>query len=98
MFGSPADFLVPAVYTAGSYIEQGLPNIIGTFTQIHSRDYMDGAMYIDATKDNITICSIGGSVHAWDKAHIDASRSSSIYGKSDVVQPSALTMRIYIKY
>lgn len=29
---------------------------------------------------------------------IDASRSSSVYGNSDTVQPDALTARIYIKY
>ena len=82
--------------TAGTSKAAGLPNIKGTadVTQGASRSYNATGAFHQTSDGN------GGN---WDtaancKLNIDASRSSSIYGKSSTVQPPALTMRFYIKY
>lgn len=93
--------------TAGSVKNAGLPNITGN---ISPNTYDDSTWlnispsYTGALKPrntNIktakltnyeTISNNNGGIS------FDASRSSSIYGKSSTVQPPALTMRYYIKY
>ncbi len=82
--------------TAGTSKAAGLPNITGTadVSQGASRSYNATGAFHQTSNGN------GGN---WDtsancKLNIDASRSSSIYGKSSTVQPPALTMRYYIKY
>lgn len=82
--------------TAGTSKAAGLPNITGTadVAQGASRSYNATGAFQQTNNGN------GGN---WDtsancKLNINASRSSSIYGKSSTVQPPALTMRYYIKY
>ena len=54
-----------------------------------------GAFYKEAISNDWTEKGSGGTGYKW---HINANRSSSIYGASSTVQPPALTMRFYIKY
>ena len=84
--------------TAGSYRSAGVPNITGTihFNGMSSCGVYSGALYPSSNK-------IGAYLHSIEKADdpsmcFDASRSNSIYGSSDTVQPNSLTVRFYIKF
>lgn len=93
--------------TAGTALAAGLPNITGYFQQPNKSIGMwetygsvSGAFAGQASTSitrqySKTSLTSSGS---WIGVNIDASRSSSIYGKSTTVQPPALTMRFYIKY
>jgi hypothetical protein len=90
-------------HNAGSNIEAGLPNIIGQGYWIHSRDENNysGAFYLNKNDSgdynkNQNVTSSGGE--DFSPVHFDASRSSSIYGNSITVQPSALATNFCIKY
>lgn len=88
-------------HVAGTTAEAGLPNITGTGGWSDSASYIDfgsrttGAFYLDGQtnqygngaavdQDNSTLC-------------FDASRSNSIYGSSDTVQPPAYYMNIWLR-
>lgn len=91
----------------GSYKEAGLPNIEGKFSIPKSASKTDtngnnkyedsGAFSISDTASSIT----GGSSASWGGTtpiHLfNASNSSDIYGKSNTVQPPALTIRYIIR-
>ena len=96
--------------TAGTVKEAGLPNITGGFTarvpSNHS-NYAVGAFEGGngtSTSNTTTAASYSGSGNTtWQDTYrygfaLNASKSSSIYGKSTTVQPPALTMKFYIKY
>lgn len=83
---------------AGTQREAGLPNITGSFNLMGVQDTesnsYSGAIYRF------------GSVQSWGEGHtpggqptvaLDASRSSSIYGASDTVQPPAYMVRAWIR-
>lgn len=82
----------------GNYVEAGLPNVIGsTGTGFASRTSgssisASGAIY-EVSGSNGSF----GSSSSWRVSvlGIDASRSSSIYGNSDTVQPKATEMYLY---
>lgn len=93
----------------GTTVEAGLPNIIGASggcTWSQNDTNVENACNGAFTQLNL----IGNGEHyagVWDKeqlglrrisAQFNASKSNAIYGKSDTVQPPALTMRYYIKY
>ena len=97
------DRFIQGSNTSGTEIEAGLPNITGTlgnsannrgfFTSGHTTGAFEvvessvaSTPYRDATADTF-----------YGKASFDASRSSTIYGNSDTVQPPALTMAYIIK-
>lgn len=77
-------------HEAGTTIAAGLPNITGTF---YSRGGGTGA-FIDKAyvATNPGGSGSGGQVRLED---FDASRSSSIYGSSSTVQPSAYVVNIW---
>lgn len=75
------------------YINAGLPNITGTAGVILSRD-QNGAFYSD--KDQTLNVGTGGWVSGM--VHFNASRSSSIYGGSDTVQPPAIKVRVVTRF
>lgn len=82
--------------TVGKKFSAGLPNITGTadVTQGASYSYNATGAFTKTTNGN------GGN---WDtssncKLNLDASRSSSIYGSSQTVQPKAVGFNFYIKY
>lgn len=88
-------FLQPSD-NAGSKIEAGLPNITGSFNsgRINEISVVKGAFYVSAQNTGFT--SGGGSYGYY--CSFDASRSSSVYGKSTTVQPSSQLVHICIKY
>ena len=74
------------------YIGAGLPNITGSFTSDDAGGNPTGAFYVSGypTGD-------GGNGGGW-RINLDASRSSSIYGKSNTVQPPAIKVRVKTRY
>ena len=86
----------------GSYIEAGLPNIEGTiFSRSRDNTYpgaifnADGSFSLEtkafADPDtNWTYISVSSGAGNGDVVSFSARRSSSIYGKSDTVQPSSI--------
>ncbi len=91
--------------TPGQYIEAGSPNIKGRLGYLY-RDYgltdgggqsdTDSALYWANTTSAVT--GIGTNTAYGYNPIFDASRSNPIYGKSDTVQPPALTLLPVIKY
>lgn len=80
--------------TVGTVKSAGLPNITGKIVGFDKLNVASGAFYNQSSSMwNAT----GDSSSAYDIL-LDASRSSTIYGASNTVQPPALTMRFYIKY
>ena len=81
-------------------VEAGLPNITGDVTG--TDDGLDGyttsACYVSQKGLNINWDSSRGDYKGGVQISFDASRSSPIYGRSETVQPSALTMIAQIKY
>ena len=84
-------FLQGANGNLGTVKEAGLPNIVGTFGKV-SDSFSDGAFYSNGTQG-------GWSGGSWPFGiiYFDASRSNSIYGKSDTVQPPAVCVNYIIK-
>jgi hypothetical protein len=74
---------------AGETVEAGLPNIKGEFHADGRRSGPSGAFHL--------IASHGGEDATGSGGHygFDASRSNSIYGKSDTVQPPAYLVNVW---
>ena len=98
------DKFIEGAATAGIVKAAGLPNITGSFTVRPSNSAAailgttTGAMEL-GTADNSSwylTCTSSSTQKAAEKATFNASRSSSVYGKSSTVQPPALTMRYAI--
>ena len=82
---------------SGQYINAGLPNVTGSFNtsqQSQGYSHTTGAFRHD---EWIGIGDEGEISSETERISFDASRSSSIYGKSNTVQPEALKMQYYIK-
>lgn len=91
----------------GIQTDAGLPNITGAFVNPPSSSWSDisdisaeclsGALYGTNRNQKISV-----NADAWgvciDSIRLDASRSSSIYGSSNTVQPPSQTVHICIKY
>lgn len=78
-------------HEAGTTIVAGLPNITGTFTVGGGEGgTRSGAFYYTGSSTSNQNSGVTGP--GWG---FDASRSSSIYGKSDTVQPSAYVVNIW---
>ena len=81
--------------TVGNYVAPGLPNITGSVDYtIGTNDTATGAFTKDADS-NSAWWSGATNVARASKFHLDASRSSSIYGASTTVQPPATQMYLY---
>lgn len=89
------EFLQPNS-VANKRIVAGLPNITG---YISGDDYkmaqIGGAFYFSGTASGSHQETVSGSFNI---VRFDASRSSSIYGKSTTVQPPTRTVQICIRY
>jgi hypothetical protein len=73
-------------------IAAGLPNITGGFTT-YGADNVTGAF---KTSDSSSSGGAGGGGYYWVKDwSFDASRSSSVYGKSSTVQPPAYVVNVW---
>ena len=87
--------------TAGTTKNAGLPNITGMLdnkTSLSSSNGYgspEGAFYRDGTASYHA--GLANTAAATNLVKFDASRSSSIYGNSQTVQPKALTVRYIIK-
>ena len=85
------------INTLGDLVEAGLPNITGGFrgtgqNSSSSDSYERGAFKAIANGTGYSGAS-GNDVKTWD---FDASRSSSIYGNSNTVQPQSIKVLLYI--
>ena len=95
-------FAFTGIRTAvGNYVEAGLPNITGSIERVlgdRGGVSFSGA-FADSTNDggngNNRSWNDGGIYLQRTTVKIDASDSSSIYGNSDTVQPSATEMYLY---
>ena len=73
--------------------DAGLPDITGTLTGYAVSKYYTGAFSSEGT-----ITSFGSSGNDFCKINFTASKCSSVYGKSNTVQPPAVTVLYIIKY
>ena len=84
----------------GNYIEAGLPNITGYFYGRSDWTWRtlgtNGAFYAGPSFNRNDSTASGG--HSYESCAFDASRSSPIYGETDMVQPPALLMVPCIKF
>lgn len=89
-------------HPAGTAVEAGLPNITGTFSLRRSSDYPTSKFGAITAGEGAFVLESGSlegfgspveiprnDIFGTDFAKIDASRSNSIYGASDTVQPPA---------
>ena len=91
----------------GIQTDAGLPNITGAFVNPPSSSWSDisdisaeclsGALYGTNRNQKISVNADSWGV-CIDSIRLDASRSSSIYGSSNTVQPPSQTVHICIKY
>lgn len=81
--------------SAGKYHAAGLPNITGTFTEHGNTSGMTctGAF---TGEERIELGSNSGAAHDGGRVTMNASRSSSIYGRSDTVQPESCEWMICV--
>lgn len=80
---------------AGTYYEAGLPNITGNISAFRSN--ISGAFVSSNTTDRYDGWEDGNDEYAVSTS-FNASRSNSIYGASNTVQPPAMTVIYCIKY
>jgi len=89
--------------TPGTVKNAGLPNITGN-ADVGPENLggciwsCDGAFAVAGNKDSWGASGISQTNRQYTKININASRSSSIYGKSSTVQPPALTLVPCIRY
>lgn len=76
-----------------TYLEAGLPNITGTLT---SPQFWEGNGAITVSGLGYTFTSTGRDLKS--EATLSASLASSIYGKSNAVQPVSMIVQYLIKY
>lgn len=77
----------------GNYVEAGVPNITGGFTTDPNGGVISGnAFYSGGTSGTN---GYGTAIFGLRAIYLDASRSSSVYGNSDTVQPKATEMYLY---
>lgn len=82
-------FLEGANGNLGTVKEAGLPNITGKFGG--ENDELSGAFYVYRS------AGVLNDGHGGNILGFDASRSSSVYGKSDTVQPNSVCVNYIIK-
>lgn len=91
-------FLQGANGNLGTMKEAGLPNITGNFSAQTAETWQtkNGAFYHNGENSH---CDSGTSGNTYPNGFaFNASRSSSIYGKSKTVQPPAMCVNYVIKY
>lgn len=96
--------------SSGQYKSAGLPNITGTVVQCPTfeffKDEGQGSLTIDTfhrgiNADTLERGSLWNTYHSWfgeANIRLDASKSNSIYGNSNTVQPNSMTVKYYICY
>ena len=82
-----------------SIMAAGLPNITGTVGDYHtSARNQNGAFSIIENHSTLTRGSSSSGTEYYDNISFNASRSSTIYGNSDTVQPPAIVLIPQVKY
>lgn len=84
--------------TAGTKKEAGLPNITGAFGCDDMATNVQTGAFKGVFDKYLNDTTAEGGDGRNVAIEMDASRCSSVYGKSDTVQPPALTVRFCIKY
>lgn len=87
--------------TAGTYKEAGLPNVNGFTNHLGSflSSVNDSGALITSGIGMFSSFSAPGNTNCYEKElSFNASKSNSIYGNSNTVQPPAYTAKIYICY
>ena len=83
----------------GGYVEAGLPNITGSFTQRRDNNAntvsVSGAFSYSNTGDSGSFFFGDNNTSNGQKISFNASSSNNIYGNSDTVQPQATEMYLY---
>lgn len=107
------DRFIQGASTAGTTVEAGLPNIIGDTGSLNWSDNDSNALDYDTWLNRSgpyerQLFATNGEhivpIYTQEPGlrrvgvNFNASRSNPVYGRSDTVQPPALTMRYYIKY
>lgn len=83
------------VSDVGQSVAAGLPNITGSFYNANNQDHMTTAS--GAFASTTVHGNAGAKYGNWGSSTtFDASRSSSVYGNSDTVQPNAVKKLLYI--
>lgn len=78
------------------YRENGLPNITGVVNGSREENIVASGAFKASSETSEPV--YGQGAYRERSYTFDASRCSTIYGNSSVVQPASLTMRCYIKY
>lgn len=91
---------------AGTTVEAGLPNITGGSSNGGIQAQVSNSSYSESVTKAIGV-TLYSSAAAWEGKtssgygrgwlNFDASRSSSVYGRSSTVQPPAYRVKYYIK-
>ena len=94
------DKFVEGSSTAGTVKSAGLPNITGNLSKAGTTGVFDNATGSFSGNDSSFYAPKEGGTkfRMVNVINFNASSSSSIYGKSNTVQPPALTMLYIIKY
>lgn len=79
-------------------VEAGLPNITGELTYWGGQEFTGSGAFVGSGKQDQWGLRGGTDDKDNTSALFDASKSNPIYGRSDTVQPPALTMIAQIKY
>ena len=93
------DKFIQGSTTSGEEKEAGLPNITGGWmpsVPVGYENYVTGAVAAEIKSSGL-VSSSGTQLAIGAGIKIDASKSSAVYGKSNTVQPPALTMVYIIK-
>ncbi|WP_314447831.1 phage tail protein [Selenomonas artemidis] len=85
--------------SAGATVAAGLPNITGhmDYDAAGNLEYTENGC-LSTDKDKSSTGTRGNALDLYRGIHIDASRSNSIYGRSDTVQPAAIKLIPIIRY
>lgn len=81
--------------SVGNYVAEGLPNITGNFNAYSYGSGGGSRAVTSAISTSNTLAGGSQSSYNFNSFSIDASRSSSIYGASNTVQPRATQMYLY---
>lgn len=86
--------------TVGKFVQDGLPNITGDTPYVgacynNNNSSLVGGAFASYDSGSGAYAGGGGYSNAAARLNFNASRSSSVYGRSDTVQPKATQMYLY---
>ena len=85
-------------YNVGTPLSAGIPNVTGTIQTPDDTSAVGGAFRVERHFGDNYQATQWYRVDKEYQVSFDASRSSSVYGRSSTVQPNALNMNFIIKY